>query len=57
MVGGLDKAGALERVVSLMEQGTLLPPALFGILIIWIVAGLSAVVDKVHRSAVRAVER
>src|SRR5512146_821677 len=47
LVGGLDKAGALEQVVLLMEQGTLLPPALFGVLVIWVVAILSAVVDNV----------
>jgi Na+/H+ antiporter NhaD/arsenite permease-like protein len=47
MVGGLDKAGALEQVVSLMEQGTSIPPALFGVLLIWVVAILSAVVDNV----------
>ncbi|MBE0698514.1 MAG: ArsB/NhaD family transporter [Anaerolineaceae bacterium] len=47
MVGGLEKAGALERVVSLMEHGTSIPPSLFGILVIWVVAILSAVVDNV----------
>lgn len=47
MVGGLDKAGALEQVVVLMEQGTHLPPAWFGVLVIWAVAILSAVVDNV----------
>jgi Na+/H+ antiporter NhaD/arsenite permease-like protein len=47
MVGGLDKAGALEQIVSFMEQGTNIPPALFSILVIWVVAFLSAVVDNV----------
>lgn len=47
MVGGLEKAGALGLLVSLMEYGSTIPPALFGILVIWVVAGLSAIVDNV----------
>ncbi|RPJ51317.1 MAG: citrate transporter [Chloroflexi bacterium] len=47
MVGGLEKAGALESIVSLFEKGATIPPALFGVLLIWAVAILSAVVDNV----------
>ncbi len=47
MVGGLDKAGALEQVVVLMKHGVSLPPAWFGVLVIWSAAFLSAVVDNV----------
>lgn len=47
MVGGLQASGALTSVIRLIETIDQLPPALFGVLIIWVVAGLSAVVDNV----------
>ncbi len=47
MVGGLEKAGALEVLVSLLEHATWITPALFGVLIIWVVAILSSVVDNI----------
>jgi len=47
IVGGLEKSGALGQLVSLLETGVNIPPVLFGILLIWVVAGLSAVVDNV----------
>lgn len=47
MVGGLEKAGALHLVVTGLERAVQMPPALFGILIIWVVAGLSSIVDNV----------
>lgn len=47
MVGGLQASGALTSVIRLIEHVDQLPPSLFGVLIIWIVAGLSAVVDNV----------
>ena len=47
MVGGLEQAGVLEAVVSLFEAATVMNPVLFGVLLIWIVALLSAVVDNV----------
>ncbi len=47
VVGGIDKSGALDLLISLLEKGSTFIPALFGILLIWIVAGLSAVVDNV----------
>ena len=47
MVGGLDHAGTLEMAVGLFENASGWSPVLFGVLIIWIVAALSAVVDNV----------
>jgi len=47
MVGGLDAAGVLELIVGLMERLSNIPPMWFGVSLIWIVAGLSAVVDNV----------
>ncbi len=47
MVGGLEKAGALEVLVSLLEHVTWITPALFGVLIIWAVAILSSFVDNI----------
>jgi Na+/H+ antiporter NhaD/arsenite permease-like protein len=47
MVGGLEHAGVLEMIVELFEQSSNLSPVLFGVLIIWVVAVLSAVVDNV----------
>jgi Na+/H+ antiporter NhaD/arsenite permease-like protein len=47
MVGGLEAAGVLEVIVNLLEGLAHIPPIWFGVLLIWIVAGLSAVVDNV----------
>jgi Na+/H+ antiporter NhaD/arsenite permease-like protein len=47
MVGGLDSAGVLDSAVGLLERVSHIPPMLFGISVIWIVALLSAVVDNV----------
>jgi Na+/H+ antiporter NhaD/arsenite permease-like protein len=47
MVGGLESAGVLESVIGIMERVLHVPPVLFGVSVIWIVAGLSAVVDNV----------
>lgn len=47
MVGGLQASGALNTVVRLIESLGQLPPVLFSVLIIWIVAALSAVVDNI----------
>jgi Na+/H+ antiporter NhaD/arsenite permease-like protein len=47
MVGGLEGAGVLEAVIGLFRSGSAIPPVLFGVFIIWIVAGLSAIVDNV----------
>ncbi len=47
MVGGLEHAGVMGSVVGLLERASVIPPRLFGIAVIWIVAGLSAFVDNV----------
>jgi Na+/H+ antiporter NhaD/arsenite permease-like protein len=47
MVGGLEAAGVLRAVASLLIQAKILPPVLLGLLVIWVVAALSAVVDNV----------
>jgi Na+/H+ antiporter NhaD/arsenite permease-like protein len=47
MVGGLEGSGVLEAVTGLFRRGAGIPPVLFGVFIIWIVAGLSAVVDNI----------
>ncbi len=47
MVGGLEHAGLLDMLVSVFDGGSNVSPVLFGILVIWIVAALSAVVDNV----------
>lgn len=47
MVGGMEAAGVLETLVRVMERAAVMPPVLFGVLIIWGVAGLSAIVDNV----------
>lgn len=47
MVGGLDAAGVLTSVVSALDWLDGIPPILFGVILIWLVAGLSAVVDNV----------
>ncbi len=47
MVGGVESAGVLESIVGLFERVSHVPPLLFGVGLIWIVAALSAVVDNV----------
>lgn len=47
MVGGLEAAGVLDVLVQLLENARNIPPVLFGVIIIWVVAGLSAVVDNI----------
>ncbi|MDL1912608.1 citrate transporter [Chloroflexi bacterium CFX6] len=47
MVGGLDASGVLEALVNLLTRVVHIPPMLLGVLMIWIVALLSAVVDNV----------
>jgi Na+/H+ antiporter NhaD/arsenite permease-like protein len=47
MVGGLEAAGVLHGIASLFTRANSLPPVLFGVILIWIVAALSAVVDNV----------
>jgi Na+/H+ antiporter NhaD/arsenite permease-like protein len=47
MVGGLEHAGVLEAGVGLFRRASNMSPVLFGVLLIWIVAALSAVVDNI----------
>jgi Na+/H+ antiporter NhaD/arsenite permease-like protein len=47
MVGGLEAAGILESIVGLFQGASRVHPVLFGVLLIWVVAVLSAVVDNV----------
>ena len=47
MVGGLEHSGALDQLVVVFEMAANIPPVWFGIMIIWVVAILSAVVDNV----------
>jgi Na+/H+ antiporter NhaD/arsenite permease-like protein len=47
MVGGLEAAGVLGSIVSLFRGASSVQPVFFGVLLIWIVAALSAVVDNV----------
>ncbi|MEW6093495.1 MAG: SLC13 family permease [Chloroflexota bacterium] len=47
MVGGMEKAGVLHTIVTMLENAANVPPVLFGVGLIWIVAVLSAVVDNV----------
>jgi len=47
MVGGLEAAGVLELLVDLLELASGAPPMLLGISMMWVVAGLSAIVDNV----------
>lgn len=47
MVGGIEASGAMGSLVSLLKSGGNLAPALFGVVLIWLVAGISAVIDNV----------
>jgi Na+/H+ antiporter NhaD/arsenite permease-like protein len=47
MVGGLEHAGVLDAIVGLFQSASSVQPVLFGILLIWLVAGFSAIVDNV----------
>jgi Na+/H+ antiporter NhaD/arsenite permease-like protein len=47
MVGGLEAAGVLDGIVGLFRSASHVQPVLFGVLLIWVVAAFSAVVDNV----------
>jgi Na+/H+ antiporter NhaD/arsenite permease-like protein len=47
MVGGLEHSGALQLVVGFFERASGIYPVLFGVLVIWIVAVLSAFIGNV----------
>jgi Na+/H+ antiporter NhaD/arsenite permease-like protein len=47
MVGGLEASGVLGGLVTLLEHLYTIPPVLFGLVLLWFSAGLSAFVDNV----------
>lgn len=47
MVGGLEQAGVLELLADVIVQGIVLPPVILGVIMIWLVAIMSAIVDNV----------
>ncbi len=47
IVGGLEAAGALDGLVSLLGRAGSMSPILFGVILIWLVAGISAIVDNI----------
>lgn len=47
MIGGLEASGALKLVASGIMQARDLPPVMLGLIILWVVALLSAVVDNI----------
>jgi Na+/H+ antiporter NhaD/arsenite permease-like protein len=47
MVGGLEASGALDQVAEIMAEAANLNPVLLGIIFIWVVAILSAIVDNI----------
>lgn len=47
MVGGLEAAGVLHQLAALIGNAGALSPVLFGVITIWVVAGLSAIVDNI----------
>lgn len=47
MVGGLEASGVLNGLILLLEKLYSMPPVLFGIVLLWFSAGLSAFVDNV----------
>lgn len=47
MVGGLSSAGVLAALVRLLENIGTVPPVVLGVIVIWVVGGLSAVVDNI----------
>jgi Na+/H+ antiporter NhaD/arsenite permease-like protein len=47
MVGGLEAAGVLGSLVLLLKNVQAIPPVVFGVIIIWVVAALSAIVDNI----------
>ncbi len=47
MVGGLEHAGVLGLLADVISQWTSLPPVVLGIILLWMVAILSAIVDNI----------
>jgi Na+/H+ antiporter NhaD/arsenite permease-like protein len=47
MVGGLEASGVLNGIVTLLEKINAVPPVIFGLVLLWFSAGLSAFIDNV----------
>jgi Na+/H+ antiporter NhaD/arsenite permease-like protein len=47
LVGGLESAGALQFFAELVAQMGNINPIVFGVCLLWLVAGLSAIVDNI----------
>ena len=47
MVGGLESAGVFHLMVEAIKGVASIPPVVFGVVLIWVVAGLSAIVDNI----------
>ena len=47
MVGGLEASGVLHQMAILVSKAGNLSPVVFGVITIWVVAGLSAIVDNI----------
>jgi Na+/H+ antiporter NhaD/arsenite permease-like protein len=47
MVGGLEASHVLGGLVALLEKMYVIPPMIFGVVLLWFSAGLSAFVDNV----------
>jgi Na+/H+ antiporter NhaD/arsenite permease-like protein len=47
MVGGLEASGVLDQIISVLSIFENVPLVLFGVALIWIAAGLSAIVDNI----------
>ncbi|MBI9048677.1 MAG: ArsB/NhaD family transporter [Anaerolineaceae bacterium] len=47
MVGGLEEAGVLQLLADVIAKGSILPTVWQGIILLWIVAILSAIVDNI----------
>jgi Na+/H+ antiporter NhaD/arsenite permease-like protein len=47
MVGGLEASGVLGGIVTLLDKLAIVPPVVFGVVLLWFSAGLSAFVDNV----------
>jgi len=47
MIGGLEAAGVLEKVAQVVAQVSHISPLLLGVIMIWVVGGLSAIVDNI----------
>lgn len=47
MIGGMEAAGVLEEVAQVVARISHISPVILGVIMIWVVAGLSAIVDNI----------